>query len=206
MMRTTRQGNIFIISAASGTGKTTLVSRLVDKNQDIRVSVSHTTRAPRAGEEHGKHYYFVDKAAFLDLVGQGAFLEHAEVFGHFYGTSMAKVTELCQQGFDVILEIDIQGATQVRQALPSAKSIFILPPSLAVLAQRLNNRQTDSEDVIARRLALATEEISHALSFDYVVVNDDLDEAEAALTHIIHAARYEQIHQSQMIEKVLQNQ
>lgn len=206
MMRTTRQGNIFIISAASGTGKTTLVSRLVDKNQDIRVSVSHTTRAPRAGEEHGKHYYFVDEAAFLDLVGQGAFLEHAEVFGHFYGTSMAKVTELCQQGFDVILEIDIQGATQVRQALPSAKSIFILPPSLAVLAQRLNNRQTDSEDVIARRLALATEEISHALSFDYVVVNDDLDEAEAALTHIIHAARYEQIHQSQMIEKVLQNQ
>lgn len=206
MMRTTRQGNIFIISAASGTGKTTLVSRLVDKNQDIRVSVSHTTRAPRAGEEHGKHYYFVDKATFLDLVGQGAFLEHAEVFGHFYGTSMAKVTELCQQGFDVILEIDIQGATQVRQALPSAKSIFILPPSLAVLAQRLNNRQTDSEDVIARRLALATEEISHALSFDYVVVNDDLDEAEAALTHIIHAARYEQIHQSQMIEKVLQNQ
>lgn len=206
MMRTTRQGNIFIISAASGTGKTTLVSRLVDKNQDIRVSVSHTTRAPRAGEEHGKHYYFVDKATFLDLVGQGAFLEHAEVFGHFYGTSMAKVTELCQQGFDVILEIDIQGATQVRQALPSAKSIFILPPSLAVLAQRLNNRQTDSEDVIARRLALAAEEISHALSFDYVVVNDDLDEAEAALTHIIHAARYEQIHQSQMIEKVLQNQ
>ena len=206
MMRTTRQGNIFIISAASGTGKTTLVSRLVDKNQDIRVSVSHTTRAPRAGEEHGKHYYFVDKATFLDLVGQGAFLEHAEVFGHFYGTSMAKVTELCQQGFDVILEIDIQGATQVRQALPSAKSIFILPPSLAVLAQRLNNRQTDSEDVIARRLALATEEISHALSFDYVVVNDDLDEDEAALTHIIHAARYEQIHQSQMIEKVLQNQ
>lgn len=206
MMRTTRQGNIFIISAASGTGKTTLVSRLVDKNQDIRVSVSHTTRAPRVGEEHGKHYYFVDKATFLDLVGQGAFLEHAEVFGHFYGTSMAKVTELCQQGFDVILEIDIQGATQVRQALPSAKSIFILPPSLAVLAQRLNNRQTDSEDVIARRLALATEEISHALSFDYVVVNDDLDEAEAALTHIIHAARYEQIHQSQMIEKVLQNQ
>ena len=206
MMRTTRQGNIFIISAASGTGKTTLVSRLVDKNQDIRVSVSHTTRAPRAGEEHGKHYYFVDKATFLDLVGQGAFLEHAEVFGHFYGTSMAKVTELCQQGFDVILEIDIQGATQVRQALPGAKSIFILPPSLAVLAQRLNNRQTDSEDVIARRLALATEEISHALSFDYVVVNDDLDEAEAALTHIIHAARYEQIHQSQMIEKVLQNQ
>lgn len=206
MMRTTRQGNIFIISAASGTGKTTLVSRLVDKNQDIRVSVSHTTRAPRAGEEHGKHYYFVDKATFLDLVGQGAFLEHAEVFGHFYGTSMAKVTELCQQGFDVILEIDIQGATQVRQALPSAKSIFILPPSLAVLAQRLNNRQTDSEDVIARRLALAAEEISHALSFDYVVVNDDLDEAEAALTYIIHAARYEQIHQSQMIEKVLQNQ
>lgn len=204
-MKVKRRGNIFIISAASGTGKTTLVSRLVQKHDDIRVSISHTTRAPRDGEKHGEHYYFVSTEQFMNLVGQGAFLEHAEVFGNFYGTSMVGVENLCREGFDVILEIDVQGASQVRRALPDALSIFILPPSLDTLKQRLHSRQTDSEEVIARRLAEAEEEIRHAFAFDYVVVNEDLIEAEAALLHIILGQRQNQRNQTLAIEKVLQN-
>lgn len=199
------QGNIFIVSAASGTGKTTLVSRLVQNHDHIRVSISHTTRAPREGEQHGKHYYFVDVPHFMDLVGQGAFLEHAQVFGNFYGTSVIGVENLCRQGFDVILEIDVQGAQQVRQALPDAISIFILPPSLSELEQRLRARQTDQDDVIACRLAEAEEEIRHAFAFDYVVTNRDLVEAENQLLHIILAKRNLQRHQTKAIEKVLQN-
>lgn len=199
------QGNIFIVSAASGTGKTTLVSRLVHNHEHIRVSVSHTTRAPREGEQHGKHYYFVDVERFMQLVGEGAFLEHAQVFGNFYGTSAEGVRNLCRAGCDVILEIDVQGAQQVRQALPEAVSIFILPPSLAELEQRLRLRQTDSEDVIARRLAEAEEEIRHAFAFDYVVTNRDLIEAENQLLRIILAQRNHQRNQTKAIEKVLQN-
>ncbi|XXQ69480.1 guanylate kinase [Neisseriaceae bacterium B1] len=199
------QGNIFIVSAASGTGKTTLVSRLVQNHDHIRVSISHTTRAPREGEQHGKHYYFVDIDQFMRLVGEGAFLEHAQVFGNFYGTSVAGVENLCREGFDVILEIDVQGAQQVRQALPNAISVFILPPSLTELEQRLRTRQTDNDEVIARRLAEAEEEIRNAFAFDYVVINRDLIEAESQLLHIILAQRNNQRNQTKAIEKVLQN-
>lgn len=205
-MSATRQGNIFILSGASGTGKGTLISRIISQNKDIRVSISHTTRAPRVGEQDGQHYYFVDKNTFTDLVGQGAFLEYAEVFGHFYGTSVESVKSLSLQGYDVILEIDVQGAAQIRRVLPEAISIFILPPSLAALKERLHKRQTDTEAVILRRLSQAAEEISHALAFDYVVVNDCLEAATESLSHIILAVRYLQKNQSQMIEKVLQNQ
>ncbi|MDO4434036.1 MAG: guanylate kinase [Alysiella sp.] len=200
-----QQGNIFIISAASGTGKTTLVSRLVQKHERIRVSVSHTTRPAREGEINGLHYYFVNEAQFLDLVGQGAFLEHAQVFGNYYGTSVAGVQQLCQQGFDVILEIDVQGAAQVRQALPEAIGIFILPPSLSELERRLRGRASDSDAVIQRRLSEAVAEMEHAFEFDYVVQNDDLDTAENALLSIIVAARHSQRWQAKNIEKVLQN-
>lgn len=204
-MTSQRTGNIFIISAASGTGKTTLVSRLVHHHDDIRVSVSHTTRAPREHEQHGKHYYFVSKEKFMDLVGEGAFLEHAEVFGNYYGTSVLGVQELTKQGVDVILEIDVQGAAQVRETLPEAISIFILPPSMKVLEERLHGRGTDSAEVIARRLSEAQSEIQQAVSFDYVVVNQDLLEAELNLLHIIKAQRLRQSLQTGTIEKVLKN-
>lgn len=204
-MTAQRVGNIFIISAASGTGKTTLVSRLVNHHEQIRVSISHTTRPPREGEQHGKQYYFVSKEKFMELVGQGAFLEHAEVFGNYYGTSVLGLQELTQQGFDVILEIDVQGAAQVRKALPNAVSIFILPPSLAVLEERLRRRETDSEEVIVRRLGEAKQEIQHAFEFDYVLTNLDLLETEMNLLHIIKSQAFRQPEQAQKIEKVLQN-
>lgn len=204
-MNTLQTGNIFIISAASGTGKTTLVSRLINHNPDIRVSVSHTTRPPREGEVHGKHYYFVSREEFGSLIQQNVFLEHAEVFGNFYGTSAAALNEMCAQGFDVILEIDVQGAEQVRKAMPEAISIFILPPSMHVLEQRLHQRQTDSDEVITQRLTEAADEIQHAFAFDYIVTNRDLVQAETELLHIFKASRLNLRNQKTAIEKVLQN-
>lgn len=204
-MNAVEPGNIFIVSAASGTGKTTLVSRLTAAQPQIRVSVSHTTRAPREGEEHGCHYYFVSREEFVELIGQGAFLEHAEVFGNFYGTGIESVRQMSEAGYDVILEIDVQGAAQVRRALPEAVGIFILPPSLAVLAERLRGRGTDSDEVIERRLGLAAEEIQEALSFDYAVINHDLDQAEAELLAIVRAQRCSLRRQRKAIEKILQN-
>ncbi len=199
------KGNIFVISAASGTGKTTLVSRLVQQHPNVRVSVSHTTRPPRAGEVDGQHYHFVSEEEFVRLAGEGAFLEHAQVFGNYYGTSYESVQSMCEQGYDVILEIDVQGAQQVRKALPEALSIFILPPSLAVLEQRLRQRQTDSEEVIARRLSEAVDEIQQALTFDYVVSNRSLQQAEEELWCIFQAARLLKRNHVASIEKVLQN-
>lgn len=204
-MQTASQGNIFIISAASGTGKTTLVSRLLQQHTDIRVSVSHTTRAPREGEQYGQHYYFVDTAEFERLIGEGAFLEHAKVFDNYYGTGVKSVQLLQEQGFDVILEIDVQGAEQVRRALPDAISIFILPPSFAILAERLRGRGTDAPEVVAKRLNKAREEIEQSLLFDYTVVNDDLATAEADLYHIIKAHRLTQNRQQAFIEHLLAN-
>lgn len=183
-------GNIFIISAASGTGKTTLVSRLLQKHPDIRASVSHTTRPRREGEEDGRHYYFVSTPEFETMIGDAAFLEYARVYDNYYGTSMRQLEELTRQGVDVILEIDVQGAAQVRQALPQAASIFIAPPSFAALESRLRGRGTDAPDVIAKRLTEARNEIEQAPLFDYLVVNDDLDSAEAALLNIIRAKRF----------------
>lgn len=199
------KGNIFVISAASGTGKTTLVSRLVQQHPNVRVSVSHTTRPPRAGEVNGQHYHFVSEEEFVRLAGEGAFLEHAQVFGNYYGTSYESVQSMCEQGYDVILEIDVQGAQQVRKALPEALSIFILPPSLAVLEQRLRQRQTDSEEVIAHRLSEAVDEIQQALTFDYVVSNRSLQQAEEELWCIFQAARLLKRNHVASIEKVLQN-
>lgn len=199
------KGNVFVISAASGTGKTTLVSRLVQQHPNVRVSVSHTTRPPRAGEVNGQHYHFVSEEEFVRLAGEGAFLEHAQVFGNYYGTSYESVQSMCEQGYDVILEIDVQGAQQIRKALPEALSIFILPPSLAVLEQRLRQRQTDSEEVIARRLSEAVDEIQQALTFDYVVSNRSLQQAEEELWCIFQAARLLKRNHVASIEKVLQN-
>ena len=196
-MQNHKKGNIFIISAASGTGKTTLVSRLLKNHDDIRVSISHTTRQPREGEVHGVHYHFVPKDEFESLIEQRAFLEHANVFGNYYGTSIAGVNSLSEEGYDVILEIDVQGAAQVRKSLPEASSIFILPPSFG--------RGTDSEEVIQTRLSKARHEIEQSVLFDYVVVNDDLDRAEADLFHIIKAGRLKKSSQQGFISNLLEN-
>ncbi|MEZ7688589.1 guanylate kinase [Neisseria sp. 20925_1_37] len=204
-MQNHKKGNIYIISAASGTGKTTLVSRLLKNHDDIRVSISHTTRQPREGEVHGVHYHFVPKEEFESLIEQRAFLEHANVFGNYYGTSIAGVNSLSEGGYDVILEIDVQGAAQVRKSLPEASSIFILPPSFEVLAQRLIGRGTDSEEVIQTRLSKARHEIEQSVLFDYVVVNDDLDRAEADLFHIIKAGRLKKSAQQGFISNLLEN-
>ncbi|WP_373754060.1 guanylate kinase [Neisseria weixii] len=204
-MQHNKNGNIFIISAASGTGKTTLVSRLLKNNSDLRVSISHTTRQPREGEQHGVHYHFVPKEEFESLIAQKAFLEHANVFGNYYGTSIAAVNQLSEQGFDVILEIDVQGAEQVRRALPESISIFILPPSFDILAGRLKGRASDSEEVIATRLAEARHEIEQAFDFDYIVVNEDLDAAEADLLHIIKSGRLKKSAQQGFLTNLLEN-
>lgn len=196
-------GNIFIISAASGTGKTTLVRRLLDSHPDLRVSVSHTTRPPRQGEENGLHYHFVDKTVFEQMIGEAAFLEHAEVYGHYYGTSLAQLETLVQQGFDVILEIDVQGAEQVRRLLPHATGIFIAPPSLSTLADRLTQRGSDEADVIVRRLKQARHEIEQAPLFDYFVVNDDLMRAQADLSTIIRAKRLLSSAQEPLLTRLL---
>lgn len=204
-MQQSRKGNIFVISAASGTGKTTLVSRLLSNNSSVRVSVSHTTRPPRRGEQHGVHYHFVSKEEFESLIHQQAFLEYANVFGNYYGTSIAEVNRLSGQGFDVILEIDVQGAQQVRRVLPESVGIFILPPSFDILAGRLKGRATDSEEVIATRLAKARHEIEQAFDFDYIVINEDLDLAEADLLHIIKSGRLKQSAQQGFLTNLLEN-
>ncbi|MDU4300194.1 MAG: guanylate kinase [Eikenella corrodens] len=197
------QGNIFVISAASGTGKTTLIARLLQHHSDIRVSVSHTTRAPRRGEENGKHYHFVSVPEFERMIEEGQFVEYAEVYGNYYGTSTQSLESLTRQGVDVILEIDTQGAEQIRRLLPQAYSIFIAPPSLATLEQRLRQRAADAPQVIAVRLAEARNEIEQARLFDYLVVNDDLTAAEAALLHIIKSQRYRLENQTPFLNELL---
>ena len=197
------QGNIFVISAASGTGKTTLIARLLQHHSDIRVSVSHTTRAPRRGEENGKHYHFVSVPEFERMIEEGQFVEYAKVYGNYYGTSTQSLESLTRQGVDVILEIDTQGAEQIRRLLPQAYSIFIAPPSLATLEQRLRQRAADAPQVIAVRLAEARNEIEQARLFDYLVVNDDLTAAEAALLHIIKSKRCRLENQTPFLNELL---
>lgn len=196
-------GHIFIVTAASGTGKTTLVSRLSSREEDIRVSISHTTRAPREGEQNGVHYHFVSKNEFEEMIAANAFIEHAQVYGNYYGTSLAAVESLKKAGFNVILEIDVQGAAQIRQLLPDATSIFILPPSMAELNERLINRGTDSQEVIQYRLGKAREEIEQCYLFDYVIVNQELDQAELDLLAIIRSAGLRTKAQHRNIEKIL---
>ncbi|MEN9705944.1 MAG: hypothetical protein RLZZ393_1823 [Pseudomonadota bacterium] len=180
-----RTGNLYVISAPSGAGKTSLVRALRAALPDIQVSVSHTTRPPRPNEQDGREYHFVSQDAFVSLAAAGGFLEHAEVFGNRYGTSRAEVERRLASGHDVILEIDWQGARQVRAARPGTASIFILPPSVDALRQRLTGRQTDSPEVIARRLAEARGDMSHWSEFDYVVVNDVFERTLGELRHIL---------------------
>ena len=189
MSATTLTGNLFIITAASGAGKTSLVKELLANDSQVKLSVSHTTRQPRPGEQNGVHYHFVSDAEFLQILNAGGFLESADVHGAKYGTAQSRVDTALQAGADVILEIDWQGAAQVRNIYPKAISIFILPPSLDALEQRLNNRGQDSSEVINKRVAAAHAEMRHVVAFDYVTINDNFDVALQDLLAIIRANR-----------------
>jgi guanylate kinase len=178
-------GKLFIFSAASGTGKTSLAKALVESAPEVAFSVSHTTRAPRPGEQQGVHYYYVTREEFDRMVANGEFVEHATVFGNSYGTSKKAIEDQVQSGKSVILDIDWQGARAIKQWRPEAVSIFILPPSRAALRDRLTNRKQDSQEIIDRRMHEAVAEMSHYSEFDHLVVNDDFDAALADLKAIL---------------------
>ncbi len=196
-------GTLFIVSAPSGAGKTSLVNALVQRLPDIRISVSHTTRTQRAGERDGVHYHFVDADAFDWMVQERAFLEHAQVFGNRYGTARAPLEDLLQAGQDVILEIDWQGAQQVRDAMPEAVSVFILPPSRAELERRLRGRGQDSDEVITRRMREAVNEISHYAEYDYLVVNSEFQQALDELMAIVRTRRLRFSVQKERLQRML---
>ena len=197
------KGTLFIISAPSGAGKTSLLKALMVDAQNIVVSVSHTTRAKRPGEIEGRDYHFVNQTQFLSMVGSSAFLEHAKVFDNYYGTSQQHVEQQLLQGLDVILEIDWQGARQVRKIFPESVSVFVLPPSSEALAERLQNRAQDNDEIIARRMKDAVNEMSHYAEFDYLLVNDDFDTALQELRCIFTANRLRQLQQERNLENLL---
>ena len=182
-------GTLFTVSAPSGAGKTSLVEALVESSPQLSVSISHTTREMRPGEEDGVSYHFVTEAEFLEMLAEGAFLEHAQVFNHMYGTSQAWVQQQLAGGLDVILEIDWQGAKQIKRQRPDAVAIFILPPPREALLQRLTIRGRDNERVIAQRMSQAVDEISHYPEADYIVVNDVFETALEELKSIVTAQR-----------------
>ena len=184
-------GNLYILSAPSGAGKSSLINALLADlpRNEVRLSISHTTRNPRPAEEDGVHYYFTTHAEFAALIEKDHFLEWAEVFGNYYGTSLPMIEKSLEQGVDVFLDIDWQGARQIRQKVPNVKTIFILPPSREELKNRLVGRGQDSEETIAKRMAEAESEMSHYNEFDYVIVNDDFQQALAELKAILTAER-----------------
>ncbi len=198
-----RTGTLYTISAPSGAGKTSLVSALVDSSSDLRVSVSHTTRPKRPGETDGTDYHFIAEEDFLAMLEKAEFLEHANVFGNLYGTSQRWVEEQLAQGIDVILEIDWQGAAQVKRLRPDTVAIFILPPSRLTLLQRLTARGQDDAATIDGRMAKAVEEMSHYVESDFLVVNDDFDRALAALRSIIDCQRLRTDKQSASLSTLL---
>jgi len=183
------KGTLFIVSAPSGAGKTSLVEALVDRCPQVRVSISHTTRTMRPGEQDGVSYHFVTEAAFLEMLSRGAFLEHAQVFENYYGTSQDWVDEQLANGLDVILEIDWQGAEQIKHQRPQSVAVFILPPSREALLQRLTSRGQDDDAVIERRMSKAADELSHYLQSDYIIVNDNFDQALDELQSVVESQR-----------------
>jgi len=196
-------GTLYIVSAPSGAGKTSLVKALVDAQPQVRVSVSHTTRAMRPGEVDGVNYHFVSREEFLARLERNEFLEHAEVFGNLYGTSQLWLEQTLAEGYDLILEIDWQGAQQVRRLMPQAKSIFILPPTQEALRQRLNNRGQDSDEIIEKRMREAVSEMSHYVEYDYLVINDDFAHALIDLQSIFRANQLKQQAQQQRHARLL---
>ena len=201
-------GCLFVLAAPSGGGKTSLVAALLEREPGIRLSVSYTTRAPRAAEVDGVHYHFVDEARFLELKAADEFLEHAYVHGHWYATSATWLRDQVQHGNDVLLEIDWQGAAQVRLLIPEAVHIFILPPTLASLKERLEKRGQDSPEVILRRLEAAREEMRHCSEFDYVIMNQEFARAVDDLSAIVRAARLttgrQVVRHAQLLQRLLE--
>lgn len=198
-------GTLYTVSAPSGAGKTSLVNALIARCNHLRVSVSHTTRPQRPGEQDGVNYHFVDEAAFLDMLEQTAFLEHARVFGNLYGTSQVWVEKQLAAGTDVILEIDWQGAEQVKRLLPATRAIFVLPPSRQALEQRLTGRGQDDPAIIAARMAQAVEEMSHYVESDFLVVNNDFEQALAELEAIVDCQRLQTTRQQEVLTDLLRN-
>lgn len=198
-------GTLYIFSAPSGAGKTSLVKALLDSTRYIGVSVSHTTRAPRPGEVDGKDYHFISREDFQELVNEGAFLESAQVFDNYYGTSQRWVESELEAGRDVILEIDWQGAQQVRRLMPDTVTVFIVPPSIQALEERLRGRGQDSDEIIARRMRDARNEVSHYGEYDYLIVNDNFENTVEELRAIIIARRHRLDAQQIRHQDVLQN-
>lgn len=196
-------GTLFVVAAPSGAGKSTLVNALLQRDGAISLSVSHTTRPPRPGETDGRHYYFLRRAEFERAIAEDVFLEHAEVHGNLYGTSRGTVQQLLAQGRDVLLEIDWQGAQQIRRSQPECVSVFILPPSRAELERRLRGRGSDTPEVIERRLRNSRGEIAHAHEFDFIVVNDVFETALADLQAIVRAVRLRSSLQGQRHEQLI---
>jgi len=196
-------GNLFVVVAPSGAGKTSLVNELLAREPGIKLSISYTTRAPREGEAHGREYHFVSRAEFERMIASGDFLEHANVYGNYYGTSRRWIETELAGDHDVLLEIDWQGARQVRALFPRMVGIFILPPSLSELKRRLESRGKDAPEVIARRLAGAREEVSHVLEFQYIIVNEAFDSAVSDLQAVVRAARLAREPQSARLASLL---
>lgn len=196
-------GSLIIVAAPSGGGKTSLVKALIGSLDDIEVSISHTTRKIRPGEQHGVDYFFIDEQQFLAMIENKAFLEHAKVFDNHYGTSLEQINTRLKAGIDVVLDIDWQGAQQIRGIFPEAVSIFIVPPSLDILNQRLLDRQQDNQETINTRMQRAQNELSHFSEFDYLIVNDDFKKAAAELQAIVIANRLKIERQSKEQGKLL---
>jgi guanylate kinase len=197
------RGSIFVISAPSGAGKSTLIKRLMAATPGLSFSVSYTTRVPRAGEKHGRDYFFVSPRIFKGMVHRDEFVEWADVHGHFYGTAHKQLQGAQEAGKDILLDIDVQGHKQVRQQLPEAVSVFILPPSFEELSRRLRNRRSNSQEDIERRLQTARNEIAHWSEYEYLVVNDHLKDATQALQAIVRAARFRRPSQAGRVEKII---
>ncbi|MCH9755770.1 MAG: guanylate kinase [Gammaproteobacteria bacterium] len=197
------RGSLFIVAAPSGGGKTSLVKKLTDNLDNILVSVSHTTRDKRSGEVHGEHYFFIEEDEFLDMAKAGDFIEHARVFEHLYGTSKVEIEKNLARGQDIVLDIDWQGAAQIKTLFPEAMTVFILPPSLDVLKRRLKARRRDNAAVIEERMQRACDELSHYNEFDYLIVNDNFNHAAAELRAIVVANRLTATRQIQKQDKLL---
>ncbi len=202
----TTKGNLFILSAPSGAGKSSLISALLKQTsvRPMQVSVSHTTRDPRPGETNGQHYHFVSKEVFQQAIAENTFYEHAEVFGNYYGTSEIAIDQQLEQGIDVFLDIDWQGAQQVRMKKPDVTTIFISPPSKQELENRLRSRGQDSEEVIQSRMAQAQAECSHYQEFDYIIINDDFEQAQIDLTTIVNNQRLKRSQQAQQHQSLFE--
>ncbi len=197
------KGLLAVISAPSGGGKGTILKELFARDENLRLSVSATTRAPRPGEEHGKQYYFLSRKEFEELIAQGKMLEHAEYVGNYYGTPRDPVEEWLSQGRDVVLEIEVQGGAQVKKLMPECVSIFILPPSMKVLGERLRGRGTEAEETVQKRLATARQEIPQAKEYDYLVFNDRLEDAVEDILAILRAEKLKYSRNADSIERVL---